>query len=116
MSEYSKTLGDVVYKKRKQNKLTQAELAEQIGVTEQTIRKIEHLEGNPQLDVLYPLIRALHIDPMELFYPEQVSTDTAKQQLEILLADCSSEQIEAILPIIKGALEVLKNTSYITVK
>ena len=53
MSEISKHLGECIYRKRKEAKLTQAELAERTSVTEQTIRKIEHGEGNPQLDVLY---------------------------------------------------------------
>jgi len=108
MSEYSKTLGDAVYYKRKQMKLTQAGLAEKAGVTEQTIRKIEHYDGNPQLDVLASVIRVLHINPMEVFYPEETSSETAKQQLDILLADCSNEQVEALIPIIKAALEVFK--------
>jgi len=116
MSEYSKVLGDTVFYRRKQMKLTQAELAERAGVTEQTIRKIEHYEGNPQLDVLVPLIRVLHIDPMEIFYPEENSSETAKQQLYILLADCSSEQIDALIPIVKAALEVFKGDLISAVK
>ena len=108
MSEFSKALGDTVYTKRKKMKLTQAELAEMAGVTEQTIRKIEHYEGNPQLDVLAPIIRALHIDPAKFFYPEKRNSEPAKQQLSIMLADCSNEQVEALIPIVKGALEVFK--------
>ena len=69
MSEYSRALGEIVYKSRKALKMTQADLAELTGVTEQTIRKIEHFDSNPQLDVLIPLIRTLHIDPIEFFYP-----------------------------------------------
>ena len=45
MFEFSKTLGNTVYTKRKKMKLTQAELAEMAGVTEQTICKIEHHGG-----------------------------------------------------------------------
>ena len=42
--------------------MTQAALAESTGVTEQTIRKIEHGEGNLQLDVLSALIEVLQMD------------------------------------------------------
>ena len=69
MSECSKHLGKSVFRKRKQLKMTQAGLAERTGVTEQTIRKIEHGEGNPQLDVLDSLVTALQIDPTEIFFP-----------------------------------------------
>lgn len=46
MSECAKALGDCVYRYRKKRNMTQAALAESTGVTEQTIRKIEHGEGN----------------------------------------------------------------------
>lgn len=48
MSDYAKYLGESIYRNRRSQKLTQAELAEKTGVTEQTIRKIEHGDGNPQ--------------------------------------------------------------------
>lgn len=37
MADYAKNLGISVYKNRKRLKMTQAELAEKAGVTEQTI-------------------------------------------------------------------------------
>lgn len=39
MAEFSKYLGESIYRNRKRQKMTQAELAEKAGVTEQTIRK-----------------------------------------------------------------------------
>lgn len=70
MSEYAKYLGESIYRNRRSQKLTQAELAEKTGVTEQTIRKIEHGDGNPQFEVVCALVTALMIDPAEIFYPE----------------------------------------------
>jgi len=109
MTEYSKALGFVVHKRRKELKITQAELAELVGVTEQTIRKIEHCNSNPQFDVLIRVIRTLHIDPAEFFYPEKASNNLAKIKLEMLLSDCSHEEIEAIMPIIQTSLEVMRS-------
>ena len=108
MSEISKRLGECIYRKRRELKLTQAELAERSGVTEQTIRKIEHGEGNPQLEVLFALITELKIDPVDIFYPTEKSDDSSLRELNILLSDCSDDQIADLLPIIKGALEVVK--------
>lgn len=45
MAEYSRALGNCIYKKRKELRWTQAYLAERSGVTEQTIRKIEHYDA-----------------------------------------------------------------------
>ncbi len=115
MPDYSKNLGESVFRNRKRMKMTQAELAERAGVTEQTIRKIEHGEGNPQLEVLYALITTLKIDPAEIFYPLAVPDNTSRKQLEMLLADCSSEQIRELLPVIEAALGIVKG-NVLTVK
>lgn len=116
MAEYSKYLGESIYRNRKRQKMTQAELAERAGVTEQTIRKIEHGEGNPQLDVLCALITTLMIDPTEIFYPQADPEDPARKQLEILLGDCSDDQIHDLLPIIEAALGIVKGRSLTTAK
>ena len=107
MSDYAKSLGEVIYKYRKSMKMTQATLAEKTGVTEQTIRKIEHGDGNPQLDVLYALVTTLQIDPSEIFYPGNKQNNQARKMLEILLAECSDNQIASLLPIIRASLDVI---------
>ena len=108
MSEYSKALGAAVYKHRKQLRMTQADLAEKAGVTEQTVRKIEHGNSNPQLEVLVPLIRVLHIDPSKFFYPESILSDSSGKELEMLLSQCSEVQIEALIPIMRAAVDLLQ--------
>lgn len=110
MSEYSKRLGKVVYKKRKALKLTQTELAERTGVTEQTIRKIEHGNGNPQLSVLGPLIKDLQIDPMEIFYSQENNEDGVRKPLDILLSECNDRQIIELLPVFKAVIDLAKNS------
>ena len=107
MSEYAKSLGESIYRTRKQQRITQAVLAEKSGVTEQTIRKIEHGDGNPQLDVLYALVTTLQIDPSEIFYPGNNQNNQARKMLEILLAECSDNQIASLLPIIRASLDVI---------
>ena len=116
MSDYSKYLGESIYRNRKRQRITQAELAEKAGVTEQTIRKIEHGEGNPQLDVLCALVTTLMIDPAEIFYPQAEPDDPARKQLEILLGDCSDEQVRDLLPVIEAALGIVKGRSLTTAK
>ncbi len=112
MAEFSKFLGESVYRNRKRQKMTQAELAEKAGVTEQTIRKIEHGEGNPQLEVLYALIVALQIEPAEVFYPTLAENDSGRKRLEILLADCNNEQISELLPVIEATLKIIRGHSH----
>ena len=116
MSDYSKILGESIYRNRKQKRMTQAELAEKAGVTEQTIRKIEHGDGNPQFEVVCALVTTLMIDPAEIFYPEADPEDPARKELEILLGDCSEGQIRDLLPVIEAVLRIVKGRSLTAVK
>lgn len=116
MSDYSKILGKSIYRNRKRQRMTQAELAEKAGVTEQTIRKIEHGDGNPQFEVVCALVTTLMIDPAEIFYPQADPEDPARKELEILLGDCSDDQIRCLLPIVEAALGIVKGQSLTAAK
>lgn len=67
MSEYAQSLGDAVRRARGKLNLTQGEVAAQANMDSRTILNIENYKGNPKLEILYPLIRTLHLDPQEIF-------------------------------------------------
>ena len=110
MAVYSRALGDNVFRKRKQLGMTQAELAERIGATEQTVRKIEHYNANPQMDVLFALIRTLEIDPTVIFFPEKEPESPVRDQIRNMLSDADEHELEALIPIIAASLELLRKT------
>ena len=53
---------------RKLQKLTQIELAKQIGIARQTLNMIENNKYNPTLALCISLTRALHTDLNTLFW------------------------------------------------
>ena len=57
---------------REKRKLTQAELAEQIGVSSKTISKWETAKGLPDISLLQPLAQALNISVIELMNGEHI--------------------------------------------
>ena len=57
---------------REQRNLTQAELAEYIGVSSKTISKWETAKGLPDISLLQPLAHALGISLIELMNGEQI--------------------------------------------
>ena len=65
MSEYSQVLGDTVRAARKKMGLSQNKVAALIDADERTIMNIETYNANTTMDVLYPLIRLLRIDPRQ---------------------------------------------------
>lgn len=65
--------GTTIRQLREARKLTQAELAEKIGVSSKTISKWETARGLPDISLLQPLAQALGISLIELMNGEHIS-------------------------------------------
>ena len=70
MNQY--VTGAVIKELREKNKLTQAELAEKLCVSDKTISKWETAKGLPDISLLQPLARALGISVIELMNGQQI--------------------------------------------
>ena len=116
MPDYSNTLGDAVRRARMKLDLTQSEVAESIDVDVRTVLNIENSKGNPKMEVLYPLVRALKIDAKEIFYPELQRDGAAISQLRLLIEDCSEEEAAAMIPVLKSVLAALRDKNAVTLK
>ena len=64
--------GATIRSLREERKLTQAELAEKIGVSSKTISKWETAKGLPDISLLQPLAQALGISVIELMNGEHI--------------------------------------------
>ena len=109
MSEYARPLGDAVKRARGRLDLTQGEVADQIDVDVRTVMNIENYKGNPKMEVLFPLVRALKIDAREIFNPELRRESPAIRQLRLLIEECSEDEAEAIIPVIEAVLNALRD-------
>lgn len=109
MFEFSQALAETVKEARVQMHLTQNELASMIDIDSRTVLNIENCKGNPKMEVLYPLIRALKIDAREIFNPEMERQLPAIRRLRILVEDCSEQEAEAIISVVETVLSVLRN-------
>ena len=107
MSNYSKRLGELVVTKRKELRWTQAKLAEEADVSELTIRKFEHGEGNPQMNVLLPLLKTLRISPSALLEDED-DPKPAQKEVQMILDDCSNDEIREIIPVRESVKKIIK--------
>ena len=65
--------GNTIRQLREQRHMTQAELAEKIGVSSKTISKWETAKGLPDISLLQPLAQALGISVIELMNGEHIS-------------------------------------------
>ena len=65
--------GNTIKQLREKRDLTQAELAEKIGVSSKTVSKWETGKGLPDISLLQPLARALGISVIELMNGEHIT-------------------------------------------
>ena len=79
-----------------------------IGKDVRTILNIENYKGNPKLEVLYPLIRAMNIDAREVFYPELQRESPAIRQLRLLVEQCSEAEASALIPVFQSVLNAMR--------
>ncbi len=70
MNSYIK--GEVIRTLREKNKMTQADLAAKIGVTDKAISKWETGRGLPDITLIEPIAKALGLSVGELFAGEQL--------------------------------------------
>lgn len=116
MLNYARSLGDAVKRARGRQGLSQREVADAANIDPQTVLKIENYKGNPKLEVLYPLVRALNIDSREIFYPEIERESSAMDQLRLMIECCSEHEAEMIVPIIQATIKVIRAKGPITIK
>ena len=116
MPEYSRPLGDVVRKARKKMGLTQDEVASAADIDVRTVINIENYRGNPKLEVLFPLVRCLKIDPMDIFYPEMQRDTPELKKLRLFIEECSEEEATAMIPIFQAVLSALRDKNALPIK
>lgn len=96
MHSQHETLGKIIKSARQHSGLTMEELAEQIGVTERYLYRIENEDKKPSYDVLYKLVRVLSISPDLIFYPEKTSKESEVENLIRMLYNCDERSLEVV--------------------
>ena len=109
MQEFAQTLGNAVKQARLGLKMTQLEVAERIQADERTILNIEHYKGNPKMEILWALIRALGIDANAVFYPEKAHESNDLMRMQLLLDDCSEDELKLLLSICQSVLDAYRS-------
>lgn len=109
MPSYSKILGDSVRSARTVLNMSQEELASRIGSSYRFISDIEHYNGNPTFNLLVPLLRVLHINANDIFFPEsQRQLNPAIQRLLLMINSCDNSEAEDLIPIVEATLSVIR--------
>lgn len=75
-------IGRFIAAKRKEQKMTQKQLAEVLSISDKTVSKWECGKGLPEVSLMLPLCEALHITVNALLTCENVSEDNYQENAE----------------------------------
>ena len=98
-------LGSIIKAARQRSEVTMEALAEQVGITERYLYRIENEGKYPSYEVLYKIVRELAINPDLIFYPEKPSKDSEVENLIRVLYNCDDRSMKIIKATAKAALE-----------
>jgi transcriptional regulator with XRE-family HTH domain len=98
-------LGAVVKAAREHKGLTQDALAEKVGVGLRHFQAIENEGSYPSYEVLYGLIRELHIPADSIFYPDKPAEDSHAGEIARMLYDCDERSLKIIRATAQAALD-----------
>ena len=93
MQEFSYPLGDAIKRARGELWLTQSQVAEKSGIDARTVMNIENYKGNPKMEVLYPLVRALKLDSREIFNPEMKGKALQSASFDLWLRNAANKSL-----------------------
>lgn len=105
MQNKYETLGEIIKNARSTAAMTVEDLANQVGISERFIYRIENEGKKPSYEILYKLIRELAIVPDQIFFPEKQIKDSEMETIICMLHNCDERSMQIIKATIKAALE-----------
>ena len=84
-------IGEFISSRRKEKDLTQAALAEKLGITDRAISKWERGKGLPEVSLMLDLCEILEITVNELLCGEKINMENNNEKNEKILLDMAKE-------------------------
>ena len=103
------SIGSYIARKRKEQNLTQEQLAEQLGVSNKTISKWENGKCMPDYSIIQKLSDTLHVTLPELMDGEDAAEDSVRVYDEVQILDLlrRTQELERQKGILYGLLLIV---------
>lgn len=110
-------LGKRIKKERKQRKITQAKLAERVGLEKSNISHIECGVSKPSIDTLVNIANELGVTLDALICDSlDIERNTYENELLQLTKDCTPEELRFLTDTLVGMLDTIRKRHYCIVK
>ena len=87
--------GKFIQKMRKEQQLTQRQIADKLNISDKTVSKWETGNGLPEVGLMLPLCSLLHINVNELLSGERLDGQKYQEKAEVNIMDLLKEKAEA---------------------
>lgn len=91
-----KKLGAAIKAARLENKITQEQLAEMVGIVPSHVKQIEAGSRSPSVEVLYKLAHTLNFSVDDIFFPERKDDRELLYKIERSLQECSVHELKVV--------------------
>ena len=98
-------LGEAIRAERLRKHYSQEKLAELVGITPTHMKHIESEHRKPSLDVLFRLVRTLHLSLDDLCFPENDNNAAMYRRVARLLRSCDERQLYVVYTLVEALLE-----------
>ena len=100
------TLGDIIKYYRENSNYTVEKLANEVGITERYLYRIENEGKKPSFEVLRKLILVLSIPSDSIFYPSEKQENIIFNRIKCLLLKCDYDKLGYIEIIISNLIDL----------
>jgi transcriptional regulator with XRE-family HTH domain len=91
-----KALGAAIKAARQENRLTQEQLSEMVGIVPSHVKQIEAGTRSPSVEVLYKLAHTLNFSVDEIFFPGRKGDQKLLYKIERSLQECSVHELRVV--------------------
>ncbi len=91
-----KALGAAIKAARLENRLTQEQLSEMVGIVPSHVKQIEAGTRSPSVEVLYKLAHTLNFSVDEIFFPGRKGDQKLLYKIERSLQECSVHELRVV--------------------
>ena len=100
-----KNIGKRIVRRRKRLKISQIDLAEKIGISNNYLSSIEHGKEKPSLDILVKICNAISVTPDYLIMGNMYSNNVP-QNIADSLQLCSSRDVDLVNTLVQRMVEL----------
>ena len=95
-------IGPRIREARKKRNLSQAALAERVGVGTTHISHIENCKGKPSFEVLINIMNELQLSPNRIFYGHvDIPGPVVDGEIAEVFSDCEPKEVKILLKLVK---------------